>query len=66
MSLDDVTKAVEEAAEAISTLHTQEWAGWVTYLMKSLDERHPPEEIMRENLETIRSDIEARLRDDRW
>jgi hypothetical protein len=66
MSLTDVEEAVEQAAEAIAELPPQEWPGWVVYLMMVLDEQHPPEGMMQENLEAIRADIEARLREGRW
>jgi hypothetical protein len=66
MSLTDVEKAVEQAAEAIAIQPPQEWAGWLVSLIIKLNKKCPPEDVMRENLEAVKADVEARLKEGHW
>jgi len=63
--LGNVTIAMDRAASAIATLPPDQWAGWVIYLLETLDDRAGEDEF-RAVLEGLRGDITTRLEEGRW
>lgn len=59
-----VQAALEDAAGKIEGLDTHRGAGWVTYLLESLECRNPDEIGL--VLEDVRDAIETRLEVGRW
>jgi hypothetical protein len=66
MSLTDVEKAVQQAAEVIAIRPPHEWAGWVIYLVIILQEKQPLDDVTRENIEAVKADVESRLKEGHW
>ncbi len=65
MNLSEIQDKMDDAAQAVATLPPDRWAGWVDYLLESLQE-HAGEDDYRGMLQTVAGDIEGWLKAGRW
>ena len=59
-----VQAALENATREFENLDTRRWAGWVAYLLETLESRRPDE--IESVLQDVRDAIETRLDIGRW
>jgi hypothetical protein len=71
----ELLEMLDKAADGIAQRDTEEWAGWITYLLEALDSGldGAPVSFVKQHkadvartLERVRADITTRLESGRW